>query len=154
MEPHKSFLCYDVKTMKRAASVRINCILLILILILGFAYQAKASTGSYFAMSDSCGDLSGSTGEILDFVRISSGSVLARPSESTGEIIDSVYKTVLNNAECDWPEFPLPLLILFALIWAILFVIEYHIVIPSITTSLRMIMCFIQSQDGCKSILS
>ena len=140
--------------MKRTGYFRINCIFLLLCLLLGFVYQAGASAGSGFSSIRTDGNLSDSSGVIADFCRIGSESVIARPTERTGEITDSVFRVVQNSVSRDRLEVPLTLFIIFALIWSLLFIFEFHIVIPSTTASLRMIIYFILSKDGQKSILS
>ena len=149
-----SFSTKELYPMKRNRYFRINCIALLLCLLLGFVYQAGASAGSFFSPTRSEGNLSNSSGVITNFCRIGSDSIIAKPTEKTGEITDSVFRVIQNSVSRDRLDIPLTLFIIFALIWALLFIFEFHIVIPSITASLRMIIHYILSKDGQKSILS
>ena len=139
---------------KRDRYFRINCIAILLCLLFGFVYQAGESAGSGFYTFNTTGDHFGSTGVITDFCRIGSESVIARTTERTGEITDSAFRIVQNANLRDSIEVSVPLLVLFAIIWALLFIFEFHIVIPSITASLKTIILFILSKDGQKSALS
>ena len=140
--------------LKRDRYFKISCIVLILCLMLGFVYQAGVSCSSGFSAFNTIGDHSGNTGVISEFCGIGSGSVIARTTEGSGEITDSSFRFAQNTNLRDSKEISVPLLVLFAIIWALLFVFEFHIVIPSITASLRMIIHFILSKDGQKGVLS
>ena len=143
-----------MNTMKKTYNFSINCILLLLCLLLGFVYQSGRSAGFRFHSFSDDGNLAIGTGVIADFNSIVPEGTIAGPAERTGEITDSAFRVIQNADSLERLEIPVTLFIVFALIWSLLFTLGFHIVIPSITASLRIILHFILNKDGKKNVYS